>query len=329
MIRILLATAALLVVPATAVGQVDWRAGMMECEKLQAADAVAKCVRDTAAKLREEENKIADQNQPHPTGSFKLAVRETSSSVATSKGQTLGDKGASVSLQRKDGKDASVAKVALFGYGPAYLQGRVQPFVGASWLRDGASANKTDIRDLTVGSVGPLWQTPGAGEIDFTLLSTFQLTHREDMYGTNDGNLARAHFDLVWTTLAGGSLGGFSIVPQVAALWHRRSGGAATDGTWRSFYAGFVIAKPFAVGQQHFKASLLARKLYDTGVPAGNSERRDSYLNLSLDYLFFDPEDKKAALQPSLFVTREVGTDFLSGVAKANKTTAGFRLKFN
>ena len=60
----------------------------------------------------------------------------------------------------------------------------------------------------------------------FSLLSTFQFTHRKDLYGTSEGNLARGHFDLVWVPLAGGALlGGFTVVPHVAGLWHRRTGG--------------------------------------------------------------------------------------------------------
>jgi len=83
------------------------------------------------------------------------------------------------------------------------------------------------------------------------------------------------------------------------------------------------------LGLQKFKISAVARKLFDTSVPAGNAERRIKYLNLSLDYYFYDPDNKSAVLQPSLFITRETGNDFLEFGKALNKTTAGVRIKFN
>ncbi|NUZ06744.1 hypothetical protein [Piscinibacter koreensis] len=319
----------LLTFSVTAVAQVDWRSVVTSCEKEPSDAAIAACVRANAAKQREEERRASEANQPKALG-FRVSVRDTSTSVADFTGVELGEKGASISVQREKGEDASMVKAAVFGRWGAYFGGRVQPFIGASWLRDGTDAGKSDIRDLTVGSVGPLWESSGPGHELFSLLSTLQLTHREDLHGKGDGHLLRTHFDLVWVPLASGSLlGGFSVVPHVAALWHKRTGGGAEDGNWSSGYAGVAVSKPFGIGQQRFKASLLARKLYDIDVPGKNTKRRDKYVDVSLDYYFFNPEDKGAALQPSLFITREVGTDFLSGVEKTNKTTAGFRLKFN
>ncbi|KQT10949.1 hypothetical protein ASG30_09120 [Ramlibacter sp. Leaf400] len=135
---------------------------------------------------------------------------------------------------------------------------------------------------------------------------------------------------MAWLPLASGSLlGGVSVVPHVALLWSRRNGGGPEDGVWRSSYVGVAITKPFELGKQRFKASLLYRKLRDSDVPDGNVRRHDKYANVSLDYYFFNPEDEKAALQPSLFITREVGLDFLNMADRANKTTAGIRFKFN
>ena len=80
---------------------------------------------------------------------------------------------------------------------------------------------------------------------------------------------------------------------------------------------------------QRFKTSAAARRLFDTSVPSGNTERRVSYFTVSLDYYFYDPDNKTAQFQPSLFITRETGTDFLEYGKAANKMTAGVRLKFN
>ena len=223
-----------------------------------------------------------------------------------------------------------MAKIALFGVFRPVLDGRVQPFIGTAWIRDGSSNPKRDLRQLTMGATGPVFQTSGPGYSAFTLLQTLQLSRRIDAYGTTDGLVARAHFDLAWGELASGSmLGGLAVLPHVAGLWERRTEDGPEKGNWRGVYVGAQLEKPFELGEQRFKASALARKLYDTAAPAGNAERRSRILSVSLDYYFYDPADKSAKSQPSLFLTRERGTDFLEYSKAANKTTAGFRLKFN
>lgn len=183
---------------------------------------------------------------------------------------------------------------------------------------------------LSTPTGGPLLQSSGEGSNAFTLFHTFQLTQRHDRYAETDGDIARAHFDLGWGPLMSGELlGGVSVLPHVAGLWHHRTEGGTGQGNWKSYYVGAQFEKPVQLGLQKFKISAVARKLFDTSVPAGNAERRIKYLNLSLDYYFYDPDNKSAVLQPSLFITRETGNDFLEFGKALNKTTAGVRIKFN
>ncbi|MES1265289.1 MAG: hypothetical protein ABUU24_06520, partial [Variovorax sp.] len=207
--------------------------------------------------------------------------------------------------------DSTQAKVALFGVFRPWFGGRVQPFVGAAWARDGSTDPKKDVRQLTAGTAGPLLQSGAPGHESFTLIHTLQLSRRFDKYGTTDGEVARLHFDLAWAPLASGDLlGGLAVLPHVAGLLQRRSDAGIESGNWRSVYVGTQLEKPFELGTQRFKASADARRLFDTSVPSGNTKRRVSYFNLSLDYYFYDPDNKTAQLQPSLFITRETGTDF-------------------
>lgn len=318
----------------TAFAAPDWRAMTQKCVSLVTDEEVAKCLR-AGAKAQDEQEQAENDKKVEAVKTeldrpVRLLVRDTASSISNFAGKGLGEKGASLSVQRDKGEDSTQAKIALFGVFQPLLGGRVQPFVGVAVSRDGAADPKKDIRQLTAGTAGPLFQTTGPGYESFTLIHTLQASRRYDKYGTTDGDTTRVHFDLAWAPLANGDLlGGLAVLPHIAALWQRRTDGGVENGNWRSVYIGAQLEKPFELGTHKFKASAAARRLFDTSVPTGNAERSANSFNLSLDYYFYDPDNKMARLQPSLFVTRETGTDFLEYGKAVNKTTAGFRLKFN
>jgi hypothetical protein len=312
----------------------DWRTMSKDCAKRATDAEVANCLRDgVSAQEKEDEaenKKKTEEEQREQQKTVQLRVRETASSITSFAGNKQGEKGASFSAQRDNGVDATLAKIALFGVFRPLFGGQLQPFVGAAWSRDGATNPKKDVRQLTVGAAGLLYQTSGPGHEAFTLFHAVQLSRRYDLHGTTDGQVARVHFDLSWAPLSSGALlGGVAVLPHVAGLWQRRTDGGVESGNWRSAYAGLLLEKPFGLGGERFKLSAVARKLYDASVPSGNAERRVQYANVSLDYYFYDPDNKTAPLQPSLFITRETGTDFLEYGKPVNKTTAGVRLKFN
>ena len=312
----------------------DWRSMSTDCLKLQTDPEIAACLRaGVDAQIREEEKENAKKlaEQQAKLTSPRLLVRESASSISNFGAKGFGEKGASLTVQRDKGDDSTLAKAAVFAiFDPWVKDGKSQPFLGLAWARDGAAKPKTDIRQLTGGFAGQLFQTSGEGAETLTVFHTIQLSRRYDRYAATDGAVARAHFDLAWGPLANGTLlGGLAVLPHVAGLWHHRTEGATEAGNWRSLYAGVQLEKPVLLGLHHFKLSAVARKLFDTSVPSGNQERRQRYLSLSMDYFFYDPDNKTAALQPSLFITRETGMDFLEFGKAVNKTTAGFRLKFN
>ncbi|MBK8072905.1 MAG: hypothetical protein IPK34_13220 [Ramlibacter sp.] len=328
-------TAGALAVATGSWAQADWSAVVSECEALadkaapQSASerdaALGACVREKSGALRTrlQAQKVAEEKRKND--GFRVFLRDSSTAVVNPGGSELGAKGASLSILYKDGEDHSLAQVGLFGYWNARDVATlpVQPFIGASWQRDPTATPKNDIRDLTAGVVTQPWGVGAAG--GFIPLIILQGIHRTDLYGTKDGTLFRAHADLLWPPLSRGT---FSIVPHVAGLWHRRTEGGAQEGWWRSAYAGVVVSANWPLpNSQSITTSLLARRFYDVSVPDGNEKRRDKYLKLGLDYNLFDVNDTNAAFQPSLFLQREIGENFLTGVSKANKTSFGIRVK--
>jgi hypothetical protein len=310
---------------------VDWREEMKLCVDTHRADdkALSECVRAVARNKAEEEDAEAAKNQPQ-LKEFTVKIRDSSASTANFGQYELGQKGASWSLLHEKGVQSHNASAGIFGYWrPLDPNGRFQPFIGASAVRKGSGTDKKDIRDFTVGTTGPILLRPEVGEFvgpkAVALVHTFQITRREDKYGASEGDIYRVHGDLVWQPLATGRWLWLEVVPQAGFLWERRTGGGTEDGHWRSGYAGILASK--SIGR--LQASLTARWLRDFRAPAGNNKRRDDFVSLSLDYYFYDPGNTTAPFQPSVFITRKVGNDFLTGVSEANRTEAGLRVKFN
>jgi hypothetical protein len=324
---------------------VDWRQMVQDC-KGEADDArLAACIRKGTAEQEKAEQDVADKadkEREEKAREVQWLVRESTTSISSIVGPKLGDAGASFTYQKDDTKtsdrEATVAKLAVFAVLPKPRPARsflpeLQTFFGAGWQRDVTNPQKKkDVGELTTGMLGPIWQSPQEvpAHEAITLLATLQATHRHDRYAATDGDQLRAHVDWSYAPWASGAaLGGVSFLPHVAGLLRHRSGGGVEDGHWRSLYAGFGMARPVDFGSHHFKLTWIVRKLYDLKVPDGNAKRRDRYSNLSLEYFFYDPADKTTALQPSLFITRENGSNFLEYGDKMNKTTAGIKLKFN
>lgn|GEM_PF-5583948 len=321
---------------ASASAEVDWREMVQKCKGITDDGALAICIREGIAKQEAAEQVIQDAanaKAQKEANSVAFLLRESSSSIASTVGPKIGDGGASLSYLRDSLKntDATVAKMAVFAVWPVPKSwASLQPFAGAAWQRDATKQPKKDTRELTAGMLGPFWATTtGPGTEATTLFTTFQATHRNDRYGTTDGDQLRAQLDWAYEPVSSGRLlGGLAVLPHVAGLVRHRSGGGPEDGVWRSAYAGVAMAKPVDIGQYRFKITWIARKLFDLKVPDGNVKRRDEYSNLSVEYFFTDPGDKNAPWQSSFFISRETGADFLEYGDKVAKTTAGLKLKF-
>jgi hypothetical protein len=244
----------------------------------------------------------------------------------------LGDNGAQFSGTRAGGKTATSVDVGGVLVFPAWSSNAWQPFVYGSWSRDTSSADdKSDKRTLGAGVQG--WYNTGSHvgpqRGNLYIYTSATLARRADVYGADDAVQLGLKFDFVKLNWAQPGPGVIGFIPHVGLLAERRDagGGATTDGNWSSLYAGsrFSYQVPVA-GLQGVTLSALARASTDLSAPGGNDRRHLRFGKLKASYDLF--KDKDATVKPSLFVSRQAGTDILSGTNKA-KTQFGLQLTIN
>lgn len=316
-------------------GTPAWR----HCLVINTTDhAIADCVRlaDAQAKKEEQTARVAAEAAgtiPAPRPDWTIAIRNSSTPTADYSLYDMGTKGGSYSLLHEKGESNHNATVGVLVYRRPFdwdPESRFQLFGGASVVRSGAGASKKDIRDVTLGVTGRAWTNQadsGAAATDreVSVLQTTQYIRREDKYGASEGHVARLHVDVIWAPLASGKWLWAGFVPQAGLLFERRTGGGPGDGRWDAGYVGLMANKR----DGRIQASVTGRWLRDFRVPGTNAKRRDHVFSASLDFFFYDTVATSTAFQPSMFITRQVGNDFLTGVANANKTELGLRIKYH
>lgn len=295
---------------------------------LQLHDAVKRlaCLDDALGYVRPVQT--ADE-QPSPKPWVAITVRQ-SADFTNFAGVDMVDKPGQLSLQRSDGKDSSTVRIAaIAAFRPLNDLGW-QPFGAVAWNRDTSGSKPKDLRDLSVGVVGPLWDAASSG---WTLFPTLRATHRVDRFGTLDANALSLHVNVVklsWvSSIPSARTNSFSFVPQFGFLAEKRNGGGADEGNWRSGYVGFEASAMLDRVLPRLSTSLGVQRFGDQSVPDGSVKRRVNHTTLSLTYALTDPEDKSVLLRPFISLSREVGTDVLGGGDPVNKTVLALGIKFN
>ena len=275
------------------------------------------------------EASAVETTTPEKKSKVQLTLRQ-SGDFNNFGGADLVDKPAQFNVQRSDGKDATSAKAALIAAFRPINDLGWQPFASGAWNRDTAAAKPKDIRDLSVGVAGPLWDPLPSG---WTLYSTLRFTHRDDRYGTADSDGLALHTNVVilrWVSAIPDPVkNSYSLVPQFGYLAENRNGGALDAGAWRSLYGGFQAAAQLNGWVPRLALSLDYQRFIDTSVPSGNDKRRVNHALLALTYALTDPDDKAITFRPYLSLSREVGTDVLGGGSPTNRTIFGLGLKYN
>lgn len=235
-------------------------------------------------------------------------------------------KPATLDLQRKGGQDGSRVQLGLVAVGSAFNDAGWQAFGSLAWNRDatGEVAKRKDLRDAGIGVTGTLLQTD---DLEWSLFSTVRYRHRQDLYGTKDGNAVGLHGNFVKLGWVDGKP--FIFVPYAGLLLDKRNGGGATNGQWNSAYAGATLTVPLNNWVRGLSLSGSFERFHDFSTPNGQAKRSASWASPALSYEFTDPEDKTVKWRPSLGLSRQTGEDVRAGGGRENKTVLSFGLKYN
>ncbi len=235
-------------------------------------------------------------------------------------------KPATFDLQRKDGQDGSRVQLGVIAVGSAFNDAGWQAFGSLAWNRDttGDVVKRKELRDAGIGVTGALLQS---NDVEWSLYTTLHYRHRQDSYGSKDGNAFGIHGNVV--KLGWVDAKPFIFVPYAGILLDNRNGGGTTDGRWNSAYIGAILTIPLSNWIQGLSVSGTFERFHDYSAPNGQLKRSASSSSPSITYEFTDPEDKKAKWRPSISLTRQVGEDVRTGGNRENKTMLSFGLKYN
>lgn len=235
-------------------------------------------------------------------------------------------KPATFDFQRKDGQDGSRVQLGVIAVGSAFNDAGWQPFGSLAWNRDatGDVTKRKDLRDAGIGVTGTLLQS---NDLEWSLHSTVRYRHRQDLYGTKDGNAIGIHGNVV--KLGWADAKPFIFVPYVGILLDKRNGGGTTDGHWNSAYIGTTLTAPLSNWIRGLSISGTFERFHDYSTPNGQLKRSTSSASPSITYEFTDPEDKTVKLRPSISLSRQIGEDVRAGGSQENKTMLSFGLKYN
>lgn len=235
-------------------------------------------------------------------------------------------KPATFDLQRKDGQDGSRVQLGVIAVGSAFNDAGWQAFGSLAWNRDttGDVTKRKDLRDAGVGVTGTLLQTD---DLEWSFYSTARYRHRQDLYGTKDGNAVGLHGSVVKLGWVDGRP--LIFVPYVGLLLDKTNGGGATDGQWNSAYIGATLAVPLKNWIRGLSISGTFERFHDYSTPNGQSRRSASAASPSITYEFTDPDDKTVKWRPSVSLSRQTGEDVRASGIPENKTVFSFGLKYN
>ena len=243
----------------------------------------------------------------------------------------LGDDGAQFSGTRSGGKTLSAVDLGAVVVFSAINARGWQPFAYAAWSREEAPDETSDKRTIGLGIQGDVTpgDTTGRQHDDLKIYMSANLARRVDIHGPNDATQLGMKLDFVKANWAAPLPGVLGFIPHVGfVVEHRDAGnGATSDGTWSTVYAGskFVYKLPIA-NLKGFGFTGLARWHGDVSAPGDNDKRHGWFGKLKATYDLY--RDASSSVKPSLYVSRQAGTDFLSGTSKA-KTQFGLQLTIN
>lgn len=282
----------------------------------------------TAAAIPSGQPRPSDRTTDNPEHAPRLYLH--SSATVTDFGtMDLGEDGAQFAASRSGGDTAAVVDAGALMVFPAFNRQGWQPFAYASWSRDEAADDPSDVRTVGLGlrgffSRGP---TSGPGQRDnLRIYTTANLAQRTDLYGDSDATQLGVKLSFLTLNWADPLPGTPGFVPHLGwVLEHRDAGGGATtDGTWSSLYLGSTFSYRLPGDTlKGFGLTALVRWFGDVASPGDNDRRSDGFGKIKLTYDLY--ENASSIAKPAIFLARQAGDDILSGTSKA-KTTFGLQL---
>lgn len=295
-----------------------------ECFDIKDAKDRVSCYDKALGNPKFDEN-VPAENQPKPKPDVQFYVNDEGK-VDTFAGVKMGSKAATLSADHTDGQSYASAKIGVIAIFRPISDAGWQPFAGAAWVRDAASKNPKDVRDLSLGIVGAIGAQRSVG-----VIATPRILRRTDIFGHTSSSIVQLHGNILvndWLTepeAKGKNL--YSLIPQVGLQLENRASSKVDNGGWRGSYVGLLFdAKLNSISPQ-LGASVQYQFYRDFKVPTGNARRSDGYANFQISYDFTNPDDKSIHFRPSIVLSRQVGVDPISGVNQTNTTKLSLGLK--
>jgi len=300
-----------------------------DCLKLEKSEARLACF----DKRTGYEPKEAPKPEERPAIKWKVRDSGTVSPIGYA---DVGTKPGLFQIGRTDGKDFTMAKVAVVGVVRAINQpdgffDGWEPFVGASWDRDTSAKTPKDLRQALVGISG---QIGSPGPTGVSAFPTLRIGYKDDIKTHVTGPFVNAHVDIIylpWVNtpeLPGAT--SWALVPY-AGLYSTASHSdpdATTDGTYTGAYGGAKLEVKLGAIAERLSLTGQGQYYRDLNTPGGTGKRTLRFATVGLKYDLVDPKAKKGWV-PSLSLAWQRGTEPVTGEGPSRKTVLGFGVKFD
>ncbi|SOD24107.1 hypothetical protein SAMN05518800_1226 [Variovorax sp. YR752] len=298
------------------------------------------CFRDYAKPIVSEMQKVHEKNQRELKSKQealipKWRLRDTSAITASGE-YDVGSKPASVQLGTSEGKSISTAKISVFGVLQPINGGPLdtwEPFFNVAWDRDISAKTPKDLRQFIVGMEGNLLTGSFASTGQAYL--TLRAGHRDDVRSDTRGSFFNANADLYYIPWISGKRGKdvthrgiYFPVGLLVEKTKSANASAGPEGTRSSLYAGIRFETDLNAILPRLSANASTQWFRDVSVPSSTDKRHPRYSTLGITYDLVDPKTKTGWV-PSISLTRQVGTDPVTGEGPVRKTVFGLGVKFD
>lgn len=300
-------------------------------ERLNCFDEFAKQDAKKKLEAREAANQLAKEESAK---AIRWRIRD-SGTVSAAGLADIGSKPARFEIGRADGSSSSSVRMAAVGIFQAIDQPGFfdtwEPFIAVAWDRDSAAKTPKDQRQLIGGITGNLFNVGGTGT---AVIATTRLGFRNDLKRNSDAIFLNLHADIVHLAWVNDdqteSTNSFIPIPYLGLVADsaRTSPTSATDGHRFGAYAGIKSEFQLFALAPRLGGTASVQWFKDWQSPPGVNKRSDRFIDIGVTYHLVDPKAKRGFV-PSIGLTRQLGTDPVTGRGPANRTVLGLGVRFD